>query len=179
MQIDVNGHRYPVDIVKKRSNKNTYIRVKEDLTLYITTNLFTTEKQIEKLIRESKKAIDGMYERQLLKIENNTGFLFLGTRYDLVYTSNNSVEFGQSKVFVGKSVDLDKWYKQQAKVLFQEHLDRCYQNFSRNIPKPTLRIRKMTTRWGVCNYKDVVITLNLELMKRDINCLDYVIYHEL
>ena len=37
----------------------------------------------------------------------------------------------------------------------------------------------MTSRWGVCNYKDIVVTLNLELIKRDLECLDYVIYHEL
>ena len=37
----------------------------------------------------------------------------------------------------------------------------------------------MTTRWGVCNIKSHVITLNLELIKRDIKYLDYVINHEL
>lgn len=179
LQIEVKGKIYPVEIVKKRTNRNTYIRVKDDLTLYITTNLFTSDKQIEKLILESKKSIDTMYERQFLKNENNCGFFYLGKHYDLVYTSSNCVEFGTNKVFVGKRVDLEKWYKKQAKVLFQERLDLCYQNFSRKIPKPSLRIRKMTTRWGVCNYKDVVVTLNLELMKRDLACLDYVIYHEL
>ena len=54
-----------------------------------------------------------------------------------------------------------------------------YNNFSREIDKPTLLIRKMTSRWGVCNTKDKNITLNLELMKRDIKYLDYVIVHEL
>ena len=37
----------------------------------------------------------------------------------------------------------------------------------------------MTTRWGVCNVKDKSVTLNLELMKRDLKYLDYVIIHEL
>ena len=37
----------------------------------------------------------------------------------------------------------------------------------------------MTTRWGVCNTKLKIITLNLELIKRDIKYLDYVIVHEL
>ena len=37
----------------------------------------------------------------------------------------------------------------------------------------------MTTRWGVCNIKTHVITLNTELITKDIRCLDYVIYHEL
>ena len=37
----------------------------------------------------------------------------------------------------------------------------------------------MKTRWGVCNVKTHKITLNLELIKKDIRCLDYVIIHEL
>ena len=37
----------------------------------------------------------------------------------------------------------------------------------------------MTTRWGVCNIKSHNVTLNLELIKRDIKYLDYVIIHEL
>ena len=37
----------------------------------------------------------------------------------------------------------------------------------------------MKTRWGVCNIRDKKVTLNLELMKHDIDCLDYVIVHEL
>ena len=37
----------------------------------------------------------------------------------------------------------------------------------------------MTTRWGVCNTRDIRVTLNLELMKKPIYCLDYVIMHEL
>ena len=37
----------------------------------------------------------------------------------------------------------------------------------------------MKSRWGVCNTKTHVITLNLELITKDIHCLDYVIMHEL
>ena len=54
-----------------------------------------------------------------------------------------------------------------------------YENFSKQIPYPNLRIRKMSSRWGVCNTKLKTITLNSELMKRDVKYLDYVIIHEL
>ena len=78
-----------------------------------------------------------------------------------------------------KNIDVDKWYKKQAKIIFKKHLDEIYKTFSRKIVYPELRIRKMTTRWGVCNTKTKVITLNLELIKRDEKYLDYVIVHEL
>jgi predicted metal-dependent hydrolase len=37
----------------------------------------------------------------------------------------------------------------------------------------------MKTRWGTCNNKDKRILLNLELAKKPIACLEYVIVHEL
>ena len=37
----------------------------------------------------------------------------------------------------------------------------------------------MSTRWGVCNKKTKTITLNSELVKYNIDKLDYVIIHEL
>ena len=48
-----------------------------------------------------------------------------------------------------------------------------------NLPKYKLKIRKMKTRWGVCNTSTHNITLNQELYRYDIKCLDYVIVHEL
>ena len=89
------------------------------------------------------------------------------------------VIFLLEKVFINKNLDIDKWYKNQAKKLFLERLDYQYSRFSKRIPYPTLRIRKMTSRWGVCNIRTKVLTLNLELIKRDIKYLDYVIVHEL
>lgn len=179
MEFRLGENSYPVAIVKKVQNKNTYIRVKPDLTLYITANILATNKSIEKLINENRKAIEKMYEKQLTKKENNTGFYYLGKRYDIVYTNGKEITFGKTKVFVGKDINIDNWYKKEAKKIFKEHLDNCYNNFTKKIPYPSLRIRKMTSRWGVCNYKDIVVTLNLELIKRDLDCLDYVIYHEL
>ena len=41
------------------------------------------------------------------------------------------------------------------------------------------RIKKMRTRWGTCNRKTRSIWLNLELAKRPLNCLEFIIVHEL
>jgi predicted metal-dependent hydrolase len=37
----------------------------------------------------------------------------------------------------------------------------------------------MTTRWGTCNTQKKKIYLNLQLAKKPIDCLEYVILHEL
>ena len=37
----------------------------------------------------------------------------------------------------------------------------------------------MSTRWGVNNVTKRTITLNTELLKKDVSLIDYVIVHEL
>lgn len=179
MHIRINDKEYEVVIVKKIGNRNTYLRVKEDLKIYVTTNTFTPNKEIEKIIIDNQQSIIRMISKMEKHCENNEKFFYLGKEYDIIYTSNEGITLGEEKVFVNRNVDLDKWYKKEASKVFQEHFDACYNRFSRKIPYPTLTIRKMTTRWGVCNTKDKRVTLNLELMKKPIYCLDYVIMHEL
>ena len=41
------------------------------------------------------------------------------------------------------------------------------------------RIRKMKTRWGSCNIEARRIWLNLELVKKPISCLEFVLVHEM
>lgn len=179
MILKLNGKEYEVIIERKRSNKNTYLRVKEDLKIYITTNIFTPEKEIEKIITNNETSIIRMINKMETKSKNNEYFFYLGKKYDIIYTSTEGLVLGSEKVFINRNVDIDKWYKKEAQKLFKEHLDECYKVFSKKIPYPTLTIRKMTTRWGVCNTKDKRVTLNLELMKKPLYCLDYVIMHEL
>lgn len=179
MKFDYNNKDYDVVVLKKRTTKNLYIKVKEDLKIYITCNIFTSDREIKKIITNNRKSIENMLDRTIRIADKKKEFYYLGKKYDIVYTNIDEVSLGENKIFLSKNIDLDKWLKKQALKIFSEHLENCYENFTRNIPHPSLRIRKMKTRWGVCNTKTYVITLNLELITKDINCLDYVIYHEL
>ena len=179
MKFIIDNQEYKIEVLRKATNKNTYIRVKKDLTITVTTNFFTSNRDIAKLIEENKMSLLRMISQAKVKNESNEGFNYLGKKYDIVYVGYCDISFGQEKVFLNKNIDIDKWYKKQAKKIFKEHLDKLYNLYTEQIPYPDLRIRKMTTRWGVCNTKTKVITLNLELIKRDLKYLDYVIVHEL
>ena len=179
MQLTYNDRDYDVVIEKKKSNKNTYIRVKKDLKVYVTTSYFTSTKSIEKLIYDNYERVCKMIDFQEVKAKNNSGFYYLGKQYVVVFCDRSDIEFIGDKVFLPHDFDIDKWYKKQAKDLFLERLDYNYEKFTKKIPYPKLRIRKMTSRWGVCNVRTHIITLNLELIKRDISYLDYVIIHEM
>lgn len=179
MKLCIDNTAYPIEIIRKRGNRNTYIRIKKDMTISVTTNYFTSEKALLKLIEENQDKLRKMVLTQEVKNENNEGFYYLGKKYDIVYVEYCNISFGENKVFLNRNFNVDQWYKNSAKSIFLEHLDMIYHGFSRRIPYPSLRIRKMTSRWGVCNVRLKVVTLNLELIKRDLKYLDYVIVHEL
>ena len=163
MEFNYNDKTYNIIVLKKRTTKNLYIKVKEDLKIYITCNILTSDKEIKRIIDSNKKSIERMIDRTTRIEEKKKDFYYLGKKYDIVYTNIDEVRLGDNKVFLSRDIDIDKWLKKEALRIFSEHLNDCYQNFTRSIPEPNLRIRKMKTRWGVCNTKTHVITLNLEL----------------
>ena len=179
MYIKINGNDVEVIITKKITNKNTYLRIKKDLKLYVTTSSLVSDRKVKSIIDENMDSVIKMYEKQENKQENENDFYFLGKKYDKILASNSGVTLGETKAFVGKNIDIDKWYKKQAEKIFLDRLNYWYDRFCFKIPYPTLTIRKMTTRWGVCNSKLKRVTLNLELIKKEPDCLDYVIIHEL
>lgn len=57
MVFNYNNQEYNILIEKKKTNKNTYIRVKSDMNIYVTTNFFTSDKSIKKLIDDNYNEI--------------------------------------------------------------------------------------------------------------------------
>ena len=40
-------------------------------------------------------------------------------------------------------------------------------------------IKLMKTRWGTCNIRDKRIWINLELAKKNLRCIEYIVVHEM
>ena len=178
MLINIDGKNYEVIIIRK-NNKNVYIRVKEDLKIYVTANRLTTDNKIKKIINENYNSIIKMIERANKKKETNEKTMILGKEVDVIKMSTQTEpELYENKFYV-KSDNYEKNLKEYASIIFIERLNAMHSLFKEKIPYPKLKIRKMTSRWGVCNVKDKTVTLNFELIKRDIKYLDYVIVHEL
>jgi len=65
-----------------------------------------------------------------------------------------------------------------ALTLFESRLDRYIDMLPAGHPRPAVKIRKMTSRWGSANSGTNEIHLSLYLMKAPLDCIDSVVLHE-
>lgn len=181
MKYQLDDQILDVEIIKK-NNKNTYIRLKNPTTIYVTTNYFTSKSYIKNLLDNNQNFLRKALKKVNKKIENDSNFILLGIKYEVIFSSNFKnveVDFSNKKIYVNNKKMLDKWLTTQMKELFLKRLDYNYKLFKEDIPYPNLKIRNMKTRWGVCNRSNNTITLNAKLIKYSMEKLDYVIIHEL
>ena len=176
MTVEIDNKVYDVEIIKK-NNRNTYIRVKNG-KIVVTTNYLTSKNNIIKLIKDNEKSIIRMIGHDSKKQDKEDKFYYFGLEYDIIYGFND-VDISDGKIYASDKKSLDKYMDKEIRKVFGERLNYWYQLFEENIPVPNLKIRNMTSRWGVCNIKNHNVTLNYQLVKYPSGCLDYVIVHEL
>ena len=143
-------------INKKLSKKNLTLTIDDDMNIVINSNYFITNKCIYNFIDINKDKIIRMLDSKLKEKE----YYFLGKKIE-------------------KEYNYDEFLKKNIKKYTELIIDDIVNNFTYSLPKFTIRYRKMKTRWGVCNNKLKVITLNTLLIKKDLKYLNYVIVHEL
>jgi predicted metal-dependent hydrolase len=72
---------------------------------------------------------------------------------------------------------VNEWYREQLKEKIQKYLPK-WEAITGLYPS-SWQTKYMTTRWGTCNTKTGKIWFNLQLAKKPVECLEYVILHEL
>lgn len=112
-------------------------------------------------------------KRYLLRVieENNSPKVVVkGKTYiDLYVRPGTSVEQRQSI--------MNKWYRQVLKSLIDPLIKKWEQNIGVSVED--WQVKLMKTKWGTCNIEAKRIWLNLELAKKPIHCLEYIIVHEM
>ncbi|MDO5569651.1 MAG: SprT family zinc-dependent metalloprotease [bacterium] len=166
-------------IIKRKNNKNIYMRIDDNLNIVVSAPFFTREKEIFKIILKEEAKILKMIAKKDQKEDKNSLLLF-GKEYKVIYGNLfDTPEIRNDTIFVRDEKLLNKFVYDNLYKTFENRLYFCYNLFTDNIPYPTLAIRNMKTRWGVCNTRLKKITLNFQLYHYDIQVIDYVIIHEL
>jgi hypothetical protein len=114
---------------------------------------------------------------------------FSGQRYRLrVYTADGTANVVirnasiiELHVRAGSSVETRQklmmgWYRQHLKHAIPPLLEKWQKRLG--VRASTWGIKKMKTKWGTCNAEDSRIWINLELAKKSVDCLEYVVLHE-
>lgn len=74
---------------------------------------------------------------------------------------------------------LEGWNREHAEVIFRSRLARCLKEApSLQITTPKIVILRMEKRWGSCTETGNIL-INVELVKTPLDCIEYLIMHEL
>lgn len=163
-------------IVNFKNIKNVYLRVKEANIIEVSASKRCKVKDIEKIIIDNKEFV----KKANLKVKNSLDsvkkIMYLGNELTLVNSDNLYID--NNYIYARDYDDAMNYIYSLAYDLFKKRLDNIMIMFD-NLPEFDLKIRKMKTRWGVCNKKSMTVTLNTFLITKDSSLIDYVIVHEL
>jgi len=111
--------------------------------------------------------------RYLLRIKETDGIGFVdlkGKTYLDLYVRKNAS-------FENKQRVINEWHRKELKNMLPELIE--YQEKKMGVKVNFSGIKQMKTKWGSCNIEKKRIWLNLELAKKPVHCLEYILVHEM
>lgn len=76
-----------------------------------------------------------------------------------------------------KKNTIDAWYRNKLKEIVPRYITKWSKVM--NVEVAEFRIKRMKRKWGSCNRKATRIWLNLELAKKPVHCIEYLVVHEM
>jgi len=183
-----------ITIIRK-DVKHINLKVKPGGEVILTVPTHSDERDIAYVLKKRARWIDKKIaffethrdrgEKEYVSGEN---FKYLGRNYRLkvIESGNEGVKLqrGYLQVFVKRGDNLERkkrllkqWYTQKAEQHFHKAINKYKPIVKQEIE--TVRIREMKTRWGSCNPHKGYINLNLKLIEKPSECIEYVVFHEL
>ena len=141
-------------------------------------------------IRKQQKAF-AQQERQSRRdmVTGETHF-YLGSKFRLDVVEENGTnkiklinnDKLQMKIRPGTGIEkrralLQNWYRNRLKEQIPDLKKKWEKQLE--VEASEVRIRAMKTRWGSCNTEARRIWLNLELIKKPVDCIEYILVHEM
>jgi predicted metal-dependent hydrolase len=193
-QIDIGN--IPISIVRK-DIKNLHLavyppkgRVRLAAPLHIsdeTIRLFAISK-LPWIKRQQRKFLAQERETAREYIARESHY-YLGKRYLLTVVEKEApaqIEVKKTTIVLQvrknsstfqRQIVMNEWYRRELKKMIPAILAKWVKIVG--IPTPEWGVKLMKTKWGTCNSDAHRIWINLELAKKPVICLEYVIVHEL
>lgn len=190
--IAINGLKISYEF--KRSHRRSVVaKIRRDGVIEVRAPLLYRESDMIAFLNQHRRWIFNHLDRlqnaenQQKKFIDGEMHYFLGKQYELkvIVGNKNSVSIeGDYLIAYVKSPELvenqlNKWYRNQAKTVFSELLPPIIEKFKKyNVAPAKISIRDMRSRWGSCSRRGN-ISLNLQLVKLNENCIRQVMIHEM
>lgn len=151
------------------------------ISIFVRTKLSWIKKQQEKFNKQPRQS-----ERQYVSGETLYVFgkqYFLHVEYS--YKGNSLVLSGDTAILTVRQEStvkqrenyVNEWYRELLKERISLYLPK-WENAT-GLYCDSWHTKYMTTRWGTCNTEKKRLWFNLQLAKKPLDCLEYVILHEL
>ena len=194
MQIELSG--ITIDIQKKNI-KNMHLAVlppdgkvrvsapmhlsDESIAMFVRTKLGWIKKQQEKFANQPRQSEREYISGETLYVFGKQYFLRVMYSYkgsSLVLKGNEAIlTVRKESTARQREAFVNEWYRDLLKERINVYLPKWEQ--ITGLYCNSWQTKYMTTRWGTCNTNTRKIWLNLQLAKKPIECLEYVILHEL
>ena len=112
-------------------------------------------------------------KRYLLEVEAHAGY----GKVQLSGTKKISLKVPIGAPVEEKARIMKEWYRKQLKIQIQPLLAKWEKVMG--VKAAGWGVKQMKTKWGSCNTERKRIWLNLELAKKPVACLEYILVHEM
>lgn len=186
-----------IEIIKKKNLKNLYVRVNppegnvtvstpsdypyEEIRLFVLKKMPEITKVRDRMLSQARQT-----EREYVSGESH--YLW-GKTYRLqVVCERNKYEITKlpNKIILtaperstkeSRERAFNEWYREELKRVLDGVVSRC--EAKTNLHANEYKIKNMRTKWGTCNIAKKRIWINLQLAKKPVECLEYLVIHEL
>lgn len=176
--------------LERKAIKHLYLSIDpRSAQVKIKAPLHLSEEQIRDFVQRKKSWIEqklsAVHPEEMAEIKANHPIRHLGKTYVLDIRSAHKAEAyleGDWLVLALKeSAQAEKLLKDFRRSALQAVLEPLVTHWSRRIAVSvsSFQIRDMHTRWGSCTPRTAKVRFSLELSKKPIECIEYVVVHEL
>ena len=178
--------------VTKKKIKNFIIRIYPDLRIAISVPLHASNKDIENFIQSKKEWIETTLKKIEIAKENKNNLkeniiriLSKKIEKKIIESDLERIRLTDTSIYIySKDIDNTKiekklleWKVEKLKVILDEYLEKYTKLLNTNINYS--QIKKLSSAWGIYHKKENYITFNFDLIEKDIECIEYVVLHEL
>lgn len=193
MNIAISG----IDVqINKKNIKNMHLSVKPPLgKVVVSAPLLMSQKSIENFVRLNFGWIKKQQEKFVNQprmtvrqyVSGETHYIW-GKQFflEFVPAAKRSFKIDGNKIILQMKGDSpveqrERFVREELRKILVEQLNRLIPKWEEitGLYCDSFQTKYMLTRWGTCNSKAKRIWINLQMVEKALDCLEYIILHEL